>query len=277
MGQLYYQSDVATYAEVIAKWPLNSAALLALPAGTRFYVEDMGCEIARSASGKSWVPLRGFNGMVPVGTGPWYLSYGKGTSISSSTAASRLKNRPVLYFAPGWRPKTTSGFTIYQNAAGTASTGANDAFDIRIYQCDPLCRPIESAAPLHVFSYNAAGSGGAGVGTLASAGNNGKWIPHINWVGGNFELPWAFFLQIVHNYDTLAPNMSTNSAANAPLDGCPLDLTPGTSTANAPNKNVAYGLPDDVSWTAGATPAWTAGSNLIAGGTAAPVLAIAWV
>jgi hypothetical protein len=270
MGMASYQ-EVESYAVLRAKYRPYQAAIQTLPAGTRFYCVAEAQEVFLSASKLSWVPAPSRIDTGSLWTGTQYAYYpARHTAISNSNGAARLAARACLYRGADGLPRTVNEITVFLTTpVAAASTGVNDAFDLRIYECDILGQPIVNQAPLFVWSWNAAGSGGAGVGTLT--GGAAVWKAVLALPGGAVELPFACFGQLVHNYDTQAPNISTLSAAGGVHDGTPLDITPGTTTGVNPNLKTVYSW-NDASWVQGQAPVWPAGTALVSAGTPTPIV-----
>lgn len=267
MAASLYLADVATYAALIAAYPENGAAISALPAGTRVYVEDMQMEVARSPSGKWWIPERQPIHPVFTGSNAHWVGPANCTGITSSTGHSRKMFNPVYYRMPGFRPATVSRISLYQTAAGTHSVGS-DSCAIRIYAANPDGSPIVGNAALFVWDWNAAGSGGAGVLTLENAGANATRI-HSDIPGGAVQVPAHFWLGFVHDLDTLTPNLSAVSSTGVPFDGYPAALN-GTDVGNAlsPNRSTGYTWTQGTAWAIGYNPVWPAAEYITAGNAA---------
>lgn len=230
---------VATYDALVAVYPHLGAALAALPAGSSFYVEDQMCTVRRSANGKFWVP-EGMGGAGPVQNSPanQVSLWGPAgtTGLSTTTNQTRTRVRPTYYRFR--RPVTIKGFQLYLNVAGAVG-GTTSGFDIRLYECYPNGQPIFGAAPLYVWSYNAAGSGsgstGLGTGTpgvLDLTAGVGTWIEFAA-IGGNREAPSHFWLATRHDYTTTTPDITCPGQNSYVNDQMPfITPTDGTYTLN---------------------------------------------
>lgn len=255
MAAAIYLADVPTYDALIAAYPTNGANLLALPAGTRVYVEDMATEVVRAPSGKSWIPTKSFIGPRVNGTVARWYGPANSTGYSNSAGHARGICRPVHYRMPGNRPATVAGISIYQNAVGAVGAGT-DAMDVVVWECYPDGRPIENKAPLFVDSFTTL--------NWANATYTGKWMPEHTFAVAR-EWPTNVRVAIIHDWGTSA-NVSTVSGTNNNSEAAPMDLVPGTTATLAVNRDMAY------SWTraysAGDTSVWPIGTELLAGGTA---------
>jgi hypothetical protein len=235
-----FLADAPTYAALIAAYPENGAALAALPAGTRVYVEDMQCEVRRSANGKFWLPAHPVTGPVPISPANQVALYGPAgaTTLSTSTNQTRTLVRPTYYRMPGNRPAVLKGFQVYLATAGVVG-GTTSGFDVRLYLCNPDGSPRVGEAPLYVWSYNAAGSGtgaiGIGTGTPGAAdftAGAGTWF-ELALPGGNRDVPPQFWLATRHDYTTTPPALTVTNQNSYLQDMMPF-ITPsdGTSTIN---------------------------------------------
>ena len=233
-----YLADAPTYASHIAAYPENGAAILALPAGTRRYIEEAQCEVVRSANGKYWISSRAPTGpRIVVAGAHWIGPHGVFT-IGSSTGHTRKLARATYWQMPGFVPALLSRISLYQAAAGAVGTGT-DAFQMRLYPANPAGDPIESAAPLFVWDWNATGSGGAGTLSLTNAGNNAKRI-HADIPGGPVEVPPHFWLVFAHDLQGTSPNLSAIASTNVSTIW-PAALN-GTDVADvvSPNRSTGY-------------------------------------
>lgn len=243
--------SVPTYAALLAAYPSLSAALAALPAGARVWVENMQCEVFRSANGKFWVPPPTMVGPVPISPANQVALYGPAgcSTLSSSLNQSRTQVRPVFYRMPGGRPATLKGIQIYVSSAGVVG-GTTSGFDVRLYEANPDGSPIFGAAPLYVWSYNAAGTGtgavGLGTGTpgaLDLTAGTGTWL-EVSLPGGNRDVPPFFWLGTRHDFTTTVPSL-TCPAQNSYINDVAPFITPTDGTASVSR---AQGY----SWTEGA-------------------------
>lgn len=247
--------SIPTYATLIAAYPAKGAALAALPAGAQFYVEDMACSVRRSSDGKFWVPDRMaispfFTGSNAHWTGPAGL-----TALTSSAAHLRKWIKPIFYRMPGGKQATISRISLYQTTNGTAGVGT-DSCALKLYEAKPDGSPVVGQAPLYTWDWNAAGSGGAGVLTLASAGANATRI-HADLPGGAVSVPPQFWLAFSHDLAT-APTMGCMSQTSMLFEAGPAELN-GSDLANVMTINRAthYALDDSATgWSIGYAPVW---------------------
>lgn len=269
MATTLYLADAPTYAALIAAYPEKGAALLALPSGTRCYVEDMGCEVRRSSGGKFWIPGKQITGPTFLGSGAHWVGPANTNTLSSSAAQGRKTIRPVYFRMPGFRAGTIARISIYQATAGTAGAGT-DSCALRLYAAAPDGSPIENQAPLYVWDWNAAGSGGAGTLSLVSAGANATRL-HADLPGGAVEVPAHFWLGFIHDLAS-APALSTISAVAMWSDAAPSELS-GTDTPNTLNltKSPGYSWTEATAWSIGNTAVWPASTDYVAGGAASVV------
>lgn len=259
-----YLADSPTYAAHLAAYPEYGAAILALPAGTRRYIEDMGCEIRRSASGKVWIPDLAPTSPRYTGANAHWIGPANMVGLSNSASQTRKMYRPTYYRMPGFRPATISRISLYQNAAG-AFTSGSDSCVLRLYAANPDGSPIVGAAPLFVWNFNAAGSGGAGVLSLVSAGANATRI-HADLAGGAKEVPPHFWLAFAHDLDTTAPNLGTTTPSSSLMESGPAELS-GSDLANSLNINRSQGYTwtEATAWTIGDMAVWPAAEYVVAG------------
>jgi len=266
-----YLADAPTYASHIAAYPENGAAILALPAGTRRYIENMGQEVRRGANGKYWIPERLIGGPAPTGSNAHW--YGPARINTLTTSAQHLRKwiKPVYYIMPGGVSRQISRISIYQNTNGTVGAGT-DSCALKLYAANPDGSPIVGQAPLFVWDWNAAGSGGAGTLTLANAGANTTRI-HADLPGGAVYVPPHFWLAFSHDLAT-APTLGTLSTSSASdFNFAPAELS-GTDLSNNNNINKAshYTLDDSATaWSIGYAPVWGAWEYGLAGAAAVAV------
>lgn len=248
-------APVPTYAALLAAYPENGAALDALPEGTSIYVVDMECYVRRSDSGNYWLP-----GYMPIGpkfTGSNAHWIGPANSTALTSSANHLRKwiKPVYYRMDGGRPATISRISIYQNTAGTAGAGT-DACALKLYAANPDGSPIIGQAPLYVWDWNAAGSGGAGTLSLVSAGANATRL-HADLPGGAVEVPGHFWLAFSHDLAT-AISAGCMSATSHLFEGGPAELN-GTDVSNVltVNRSTHYTFDDSATgWSIGYAPVW---------------------
>lgn len=266
-----YLADAPTYAALLAAYPERGAALLALPAGTRCYVEDMQCEVRRSASGAYWVPDRMPMGRIPKGSAAhWIGPAGVFTIAATAGAHIRKSFRAAYYRMPGLRPATVSRISLYQTTAGAAAAGT-DSCQIRLYAAAPDGSPIEGAAPLRVWDWNAAGSGGAGTLSLAGAGANASRI-HADVPGGAVEVPAHFWLGFVHDLATAPDIGGISNTALTHEDGyAALNGSDVASVLNV-SRSSGYEWTQAGAWTIGDAQVWPAGTGVLAGNIIVPHL-----
>jgi hypothetical protein len=250
-----FLADAPTYAALIAAYPENGAALAALPAGTRVYVEDMSCEVRRSANGKFWVPDRMPIGPVFTGSNAKWIGPANTTAISSSAGHARKHIKPAYYRMPAGKPATISRISLYQATNGTVGVGT-DACALKLYAANPDGSPILSQAPLYVWDWNSGGTGGAGTLSLAGAGANGTRI-HADLPGGAVSVPGHFWLAFSHDLAT-APTLSTISTTTTFNEAAAGELS-GSDLANtlSPNRAGHYAYDDSATgWAIGYAPVW---------------------
>lgn len=268
-----YLADVPTYAALLAAYPEKGPALAALPAGTRIYVEDMGCEVRRGPGGKWWVPERVPPGPRFTGTNAQWIAPAGIVGISTVTQ-SRKRIRLAYFKMPGFRPTTISRISLYQNTAGTVGAGT-DSFALRFYPANPDGSPIIGAAPFLVQDWNAAGGGGAGVLSLANAGNNALRI-HSDLPGGPADVPAHFWCGFICDLAT-APNMGSTQSITFLTDYGPTELSGSdpTATLGIPRAS-GYQWDDPNEWAIGAAPVWPAsGIEYTAANVIFPLLKVA--
>lgn len=257
-----------TYAVLRAAYPANGAALAALPAGTRVGVEDMMMDVVRSSSGKYWVPVS-----APVASpkftgsnGHWITAAGL-TALSTSGGQSRKIHRATYWRMPACRPATVSRLSLYQNTAGAFSGAGSDSFVVRVYEANPDGSPIVGAAPLFVWDFNAAGSGGAAAMSLVSAGANATRL-HANLPGGSKELPGHFWLTFGHDLDTTSPVLQTTSTTSGLHETFPAELSGSDVSNTGPSslpRSTGYTWTEAQAWTIGDAPVWPSAEYVTAG------------
>ena len=264
---------VPTYTALIAQYPSLSTALSDLPSGTRVYVEDQQCDVIRSSNGKFWNPPISMAGPQANSPANQVTLYGPAgaNALSASAGQSRLIVRPSFYKMPGHRPATIKGFQIYLNTPGVVG-GTTSGFDVRLYEAYPDGRPILGAAPLYVWSYNAAGSGtgatGLGTGTpgtcdFTTAG--GTWF-ELSLPGGNRDVPSQFWMATKHDYTTTAPSLTTTAQNSFIMDSQPM-LTPTDGTATV-SKSQGHTW-TEASFTLGEFAVFNASAEMVLTGLAA--------
>lgn len=247
--------SVPTYAALIAVYPEKGAALSALPSGAQFYVEDMACNVRRSSTGKYWVPDRTTQSPFFTGSNAHWTGPANSTALTSSANHLRKWIKPVYYRMPGGKQATISRISIYQTTNGTVGVGT-DSCALKLYAANPDGSPIVGQAPLFVWDWNAAGSGGAGTMTLASAGANSTRI-HADLPGGAVEVPPHFWLAFSHDLAT-APTLGCLSASSHLFDGGATELS-GTDLTNVLtiNRLTHYAFDDSATaWSIGYAPVW---------------------
>jgi hypothetical protein len=257
---------VPTYAALRTAYPANGAAIAALPAGTRFYVEDMMMDVVRDSAGKYWVPVS-----APVhapkftGSNAHWISCVTG-ALSTSAGQTRKVHRASFWRMPAGRPATISRISLYQATNGTITSGT-DSFVLRLYEANPDGSPIVGAAPLFVWDFNAAGSGGAAAMSLAGAGANATRV-HANLPGGNKLVPGHFWLSFGHDFDTTAPSLQTVSTTGTLHEMGPADLS-GTDLANTSPTSLArsagYTWTEAQAWAIGDAQVWPSAEYVTAG------------
>lgn len=265
-----YLADAPTYASHIAAYPENGAAILALPAGTRRYIENMQREVRRSANGKYWIPDTAPSGPVFTGSNAhWIAHFGSDTMSNTTTSQARKRVRPVYYQMPGFLPATISRVAIFQQTNGTVGAGT-DSVALRLYAANPDGSPIVGAAPLFVWDFNAAGSGGAGTLTMANAGNNATRL-HVDLPGGPVEVPPHFWLGLVHDLAT-APAFGSTQGSAMSYNLAPSELS-GTDLTNTLliTRSGGYSWDEAAAWAIGAAPVWPAAEYVVAGQNCAVV------
>lgn len=252
-----YLADAPTYASHIAAYPENGAAILALPAGTRRYIEDMGCEVRRSANGKFWIADHAPTGPVFTGAAAHWIGPANINTITSSAQHLRKWIKPVYYRMPAGLPGKISRISLYQATNGTVGAGT-DSCAMKFYYAQPNGAPLVGSPPFNVSNWNAAGSGGAGVLTLANAGANATRI-HADLPGGELDVPGHFWVAFSHDLAT-APSLGTMSAVSLMFDSAPAELS-GTDLSNnlSLNRATHYTFDDSATgWTIGYAPVWGA-------------------
>lgn len=251
-----FMGDVPTYDALIAAYPSNGAALLALPAGTRIYVEDHLTEMVRSNSGKYWVATKSYTSPRANGTVARWYGPANSTAFSNSAGHARGICRPVHYRMPGNRPAIVAGISIFQNAVGSVGAGT-DAGDLVVWECYPDGRPIENKAPLFVESFTAL--------QWANAAYTGKWMPEHTFAAPR-EWPANVRAAFIHDWGSSA-NVSAVGSTNNLVEGAPMEIVPGTTASLAPPRQMAY------TWTraysAGDMSVWPIGTELLTGANAA--------
>lgn len=251
-----FMGDVPTYDALIAAYPSNGAALLALPAGTRIYVEDHLTEMVRSNSGKYWVATKSYTSPRANGTVARWYGPANSTAFSNSAGHARGICRPVHYRMPGNRPATVAGISIFQNAVGSVGAGT-DAGDLVVWECYPDGRPIENKAPLFVESFTAL--------QWANGTYTGKWMPEHTFAAPR-EWPANVRAAFIHDWGSSA-NVSAVGSTNNLVEGAPMEIVPGTTASLAPPRQMAY------TWTraysAGDMSVWPIGTELLTGANAA--------
>lgn len=267
-----YLADVPTYAALLAAYPERGAALLALPAGTRVYVEDMQCEVRRSASGAYWLPDGALPSQVPNGANAhWLGPAGVITIVSNGGVQTRKEFRAAYYRMPAARPANVSRISIFQTASGGAG-GGTDACQLRLYAAAPNGRPIEGAPPLYTWDWNAGGTGGAGTLSLATSGNDNSRL-HADIAGGPVAVPGHFWLGFVHDLAGTPPSLS--SMSNTALDhGIGFATLNGSDVQNAlnPSRSGGYAWTQGGAWTIGDAQVWPVGTNVYVGNIIVPHL-----
>lgn len=247
--------SVPTYAALLAAYPEKGAALAALPAGARFWVENMNREVVRSSNGKFWSPGRMPVGPRFTGSNAHWIGAANNNALTSSAQHLRKWIKPVYYRMPGGDPATISRISIYQTTAGTAGAGT-DSCALKLYAANPDGTPIVGQAPLNVWDWNAAGSGGAGTLSLVNAGANATRI-HADLPGGAVDVPGHFWLAFSHDLATaITAGCLTQNASL--LDAGPAELN-GTDVANtlAVNRATHYTIDDSATaWSIGYAPVW---------------------
>lgn len=246
---------VPTYAALIAAYPENGAALDALPDGASFYVEDMMCAVRRSSNGNYWVPDQLPTGPRFTGSNAHWIGPANSQGITSSAQHLRKWIKPIYYRMPAGRPGSISRISIYQTTNGTAGAGT-DACALKLYAANPDGSPIVGQAPLFVWDWNAAGSGGAGTLSLVSAGANSTRI-HADLPGGAVEVPGHFWLAFSHD---LATAITAGCVQQSTLlwEAGPAELS-GSDISNvmAVNRSTHYTLDDTATaWSIGYAPVW---------------------
>lgn len=252
-----YLADAPTYASHTAAYPENGAAILALPAGTRRYIEDMGCEVVRGPGGKFWVPSRDPQGP-RQNSGAITVQWVRPAGVIgvSSVSQQRKRIRPVYFKMPGFRPTTTSRISIYQVTNGTAGAGT-DAFALRFYPANPDGSPIIGAAPFAVCDWNSGGTGGAGTASLTNAANNAVRL-NLDIANGPIALPPHFWCGFISDIATAAVLQSTQATAflsdYGPIEqsgGDPLNPLFG-------NTCTGYQWDEATAWSIGNSAVWPA-------------------
>lgn len=258
---------VPTYAALIAAYPENGAALDALPDGASFYVEDMMCAVRRSSNGNYWVPDRTIVGPRFTGANAHWIGPADNSTLTTSAQHLRKWIKPIYYRSPGFRPATISRISIYQATAGTAGAGT-DSCALKLYAANPDGSPIVGQAPLFVWDWNAAGSGGAGTLSLVSAGANATRL-HADLPGGAVEVPAHFWLAFSHDLAT-AITAGTLGAATSSLEFSPADLSGSDlSNNNNINRSTHYTIDDSATaWSIGYAPVWGSWEYGLAGAAA---------
>ena len=267
---------VPTYDALLGAYPSLGAALAALPAGTRFYVEDQMCEVRRSANGTFWVPEGFVGGPIQNSPANQVSLYGPAGALTLSTTASQTRTlvRPTFYQFK--RPPTIKGFKIYIGTAGVVGA-TTSGFDVRLYECYPNGMPIFGRAPLYVWSYNADGSGtgatGIGTGTpgvLDLTAGTGTWAGFAA-IGGNREAPNQFWIGTRHDFTTTAPTLTTVSQNSFTGDSMPfITPTDGTSTLSHAN---CYSWTEST-FTLGEFAVWNAAAEMVLTGVGPHVVLV---
>lgn len=268
-----YLADVPTYAALLAAYPERGAALLALPAGTRVYVEDMQCTVRRAASGKYWLPDALLGAPVANGANAHWIGPADVIAITASGGAQGRKEfRAAYYRLPGFRPARVSRISMFQTTAGGAGGVGTDSSQIRIYAAAPDGSPIEGAAPLYTWDWNAGGTGGAGALSFATSANDGSRL-HADIAGGAVDVPAHFWLGFVHDLAGAQPSLS--SMSNTALDhGRGYATLNGTDVQNAlnPSRAGGYAWSQAGAWTVGDAQVWPVGTNVYVGSIVVPHL-----
>lgn len=270
-----YLADVPTYAALLAAYPERGAALLALPAGTRCYVGDMQCTVRRASGGAYWIPDVVPSAQVAKGAAAhWIGPAGVNAITASGGAQGRKEFRAAYYRMPGFRPAQVSRISIFQTTAGGAGGVGTDACQMRLYAAAPDGSPIEGAAPLFTWDWNAAGSGGAGTLSLAT-GANDNTRQHTDIPGGAVTVPAHFWLGFAHDLAGAQPSLGAiGNTALGPGDS--YATLNGSDVQNAlnPSRAGGYAWTQAGAWTIGDAQVWPAGTNLYVGSIIVPHLKI---
>jgi hypothetical protein len=260
MTMQYIPASVDTFLTLHTAYPSLGLRLAALPATTRVWVKDAACFVHPSANGKFWDYELG-------GTGPnltvnsaarWIVPLGF-QSGTTSTAVSANNFRGLTYRMPNHKARDVTRLSFQTNGA-TSGTGGTDAFDLRVYLLGPDYKPL-AIAPIHVWKYNAAGTGGAGALSLVIGGGLGTTAFDLP-ASITANLPGLFVLGMIHAFvPTTMPALYVPS-----LTGMSGDLYPRALTGSDPSASANYDR----------TPAWqwaetfSAGAATVWGSTGSP-------
>ena len=142
------------------------------------------------------------------------------------------------------------------------SCAGSDSCALRVYAANPNGSPLEGAAPLFVWDFNAAGSGGASALTLANVANDSTRV-HADLPGGPYTLPPHFWLAFAHDFQATAPNLSSIYSSSVSSDVFPVALN-GTDVGNSlsPTRSTCYTWTEPGAWAIGTATAWPAGSEI---------------
>lgn len=224
-------ASVDTFLTLYTAFPSFSARLLALSQTTRVWVEDAACFVHPSANGKHWDYELGGSGPSLTGVAAkWSGPLGIITN-TTSTSISASNFRGLVYRMPSYRARDVTRISFTTNGA-TVTPGGTDAFDLRVYLLGPDFTPL-AIAPLYVWKYNAAGSGGAGAVSLnigAGLGNTVFDLPG----SATANLPGLFVLGMIHGYTPATmPAIYVPSLAGSVMDLFPRALSGSDPTATA--------------------------------------------
>lgn len=254
MTMQHIPASVDTFLTLHSAFPSLGAALAALSTTTRVWVEDAGCFVHPSSNGKFWdYELGGTGPNMTVNTVPkWVVPLGfqNGTT---STAVTLNTFRGLIYRMPNYKARDATRLSFQTNGA-TSGSGGTDEFDLRVYLIGPDFKPL-ALAPIHVWKYNAAGTGGAGARSLvigAGLGTTAFDLPGS--ITAN--LPGLFVLGMIHAF-----NPTTMPALYVPsLTGMSGDIYPRALTGSDPSASANYDRTPAWQWTetfsAGATTVW---------------------
>lgn len=221
----------ADFATLYAKYPSLSVALALLPQGTRVWLLKEKCYVSPSADGKHWDYELGATGpRSPAGRwkGPMGIN---GVTFQTNLLAN--VSRGLVYRLDNYQSRTINRLGFKTNGA-TVTPGGTDAFDLRLFVCGPDHMPL-AAAPIYVWKYNAAGSGGAGTFALASI-TAGAGLPWLFDLPGSItaSLPPIFLLTWIHSFTAgTLPAIYCPSLTGSNMDTFPQSMTAGDIVANA--------------------------------------------
>lgn len=268
MAYEIYIPPQPNFATLYAAYPSFSSQLLALPISTRVWCESEGCFVHPSADGKHWDYELGGTGPV-LATAAWAGPYG----ISGATTQNNLSAnnaRGLIYRMNNYKARSINRLNFKTNGAAV-TPGGTDAFDIRLYILGPDFAPL-AVAPLYVWKYNAAGSGGAGTFSLTGVIAGAGLVQAFDLPGSvTASVPPIFVLSWIHGYTPVT--MVTIYAPS--LTGSQFDTFPQVLSGSDPNTSTGFDRGPAWTWaetfSAGSAPVWGSVGSPVLGGNLAPI------